>query len=148
MAYAAHCAADVPRPFWNLTGCVPAKTLTNEERHQALTLQTLEKRRLRNDLVLTHKVLYNRTDLEATQLFKFFRRQGLRKLSLRLLHQTGRTPRRWTRFACSVVNNWNRLPLTVASVPEQWAFKKLFDSYIFVHGKAFICDEPTGAYLN
>ncbi len=34
----------------------------------------LGKRRLRNDLVLTHKILFNHIDLDATQLFKFSRR--------------------------------------------------------------------------
>ncbi len=67
--------------------------LTYEERLQALKLQPLEKRRLRNDLVLTHKMLYNLIDLDATQLFKFSRRPGLRRSSIRLLHQTGRTHR-------------------------------------------------------
>ncbi len=62
--------------------------LNYEERLQALKLQPLEKRRLRNYMVLTHKILYNHIDLEATQLFKFSRRPGLRKSSIRLLHQS------------------------------------------------------------
>ncbi len=53
--------------------------LTYEERLQALKLQPLRKRRLRNDLDLTHKILYNHTDLHVTQLFKFSRRPGLRR---------------------------------------------------------------------
>ncbi len=83
-----------------------------------------QKRRLRDDLVLTHKVLYNQIDLEATQLFKLSRSPGLRSLSLRLPHQTGRTRRRRNSFACRVAKYWNRLPLTVSSVPEQRTFKK------------------------
>ncbi len=39
--------------------------LTYEERLQALKLQPLGKKRLRNDLVLTHKILYNHIDLDA-----------------------------------------------------------------------------------
>ncbi len=105
--------------------------LTYEERFQALKLQPLEKRRLRNDLVLTHKILYNHKDPEATQLFKFSSRPGLRRSSIRLLHQTGRTRRRRNSFASRVVNNWNRLPLSVASVTEQHRFKKLLDSYVY-----------------
>ncbi len=49
-----------------------------EERLQALKLQPVEKRSLSNDLVLTHKMLYNHMDLDATQLFKFSRRPRLR----------------------------------------------------------------------
>ncbi len=50
-----------------------------EERLKALKLQPLENRRLRNDLALTLKILYNQIDLEATQSFKFSRRPGLRR---------------------------------------------------------------------
>ncbi len=105
--------------------------LTYKERLQALKLQPLGKRRLRNDLVLTHKILYNHIDLVATQLFKFSRRPGLRRSSIRLLHQTGRTRRRRSSFACRVVKNWNRLPFAVASVTEQRKFKQLLDSYAY-----------------
>ncbi len=104
---------------------------TYEERLQALKLQPLGKRGLINDLVLTHKILYNHIDLDATQLFKFSRRPGLWRSSIRLLHQTGRTGRRWNSFACRVVNNWNRLPFAVASVTEQRKFKQLLDSYVY-----------------
>ncbi len=98
--------------------------LTHEERLQALNQQRLEKRKLRNDLFLTQKILYNHIDLEGTQLFMFSSRPRLRRASIRLLHQTGRTRRRRNSFACRVVNNRNRLPLTVALVTEQRKFKK------------------------
>ncbi len=52
---------------------INSKTLT-------VNFKPLEKRRLSNVLVLTHKILYNQIDLEATQLFKFSRRPGLRRL--------------------------------------------------------------------
>ncbi len=103
--------------------------LTYDERLKALMPQFLEKRRLRNDLVLTHKILYNQTDLEATHLFKYSRRPELRKSSLRLLHQTGRTRRKRNRFACRVVKHWNRLLLSVQSVPEQRAFKNDYSAF-------------------
>ncbi len=98
--------------------------LTYEERLQALKLQALVKRRLRRDMFLTHKILYNHIDLDATQLFKISRRPGVRRSSIRLLHQTRRTRRRRNCLACRVVNNWNRLPFAVASVKEQHKFKK------------------------
>ncbi len=37
------------------------------------------------DLVLNHKIIYNRIDLFATELFKFSRRPGLRRPSIRLI---------------------------------------------------------------
>ncbi len=76
-------------------------------------------------------MLYIQKDKEATQLFKFSRRPGLGRLSIRLLHQTRRTHRRLNSFACRVVKNWNRLSLSVASVTEQRKFKKLVGTYVY-----------------
>ncbi len=78
--------------------------LTYEERLRALKkLKPLGERRLRNDLDRTHKILYNHIDLDATEFFKFCRSPGLRGSSIRLLHHTGRTPRRRNSFARRVV---------------------------------------------
>ncbi len=105
---------------------------TNEERVKAVKLQSLGKRWLRSDLVLTHKIIYNRIDLEATHLFKFSRRPGLRRSSLGLIKQTGRTRRRGRNsFACRVVKYWNRLPLAVASLTQQLSFKRQIDAHIY-----------------
>ncbi len=84
------------------------------------------KRRLRNDLVLTHNILYNHIDLEVSQLSRFSRRPGLSRPSIKLPHQTGRTRRRLSSFASWVVNNLNRLPFSVASVTEQRKIKKSY----------------------
>ncbi len=53
-----------------------SRGLNYEKGLKALKLQFLEIRRLGNDFVLTHKILYNQIDLEATQLSKFARRPG------------------------------------------------------------------------
>ncbi len=106
------------------------RDLSYEERLKKLKLQSLEKRRIRNDLVLSHKIMFHQIDLEASKLFKFSRSTGLRRPSLRLLQQTGGTRRRRSGFACKVVKYWNRLPFAVASVPDQLAFKRQLDTYI------------------
>ncbi len=56
--------------------------LAYEERLKPLKLQAFGTKVKK---VLTHKILYNQIDLEATQLFKFSRKPGLRRSSLRLL---------------------------------------------------------------
>ncbi len=89
------------------------RDLSYEERLRELKLQSLEKRRVRNDL-LTHKIMFHQIDLEAYKLFKFSRRPGLKRSSLRLLQQTGRARRRRNCFACRAVKYWNRLTLGVA----------------------------------
>ncbi len=90
--------------------------LNYEDKLKAQKLQSLEKRRIK-------KIIYNHIDLEATQLFKLPRRRGLRRSSLRLLQQTGRIRR--------VVKYWNPLPLAVATVLKQLAFKRKLDTYIY-----------------
>ncbi len=84
-----------------------------------------------NHLVLTHKIMFHQINLEASKLFKFSRRPGLRRSSLRLLQRTGRTRRRRNSFACRVVKYWNRSPLAVASVQDHLAFKIQLDNYIY-----------------
>ncbi len=44
------------------------RDLDYEDRLKEPKLPSLEKRRIRNDLVLTHKIIYNQIDLEASQL--------------------------------------------------------------------------------
>ncbi len=77
---------------------------------------SLEKVRIGNDVVLTHKILYNQNDMEATQLFKLFRRPGLIRLSLRLSQQAGGTLRRRSSVTYRAFMYCNRLLLAVASV--------------------------------
>ncbi len=113
-----------------------ASTIERQAPRQRDTHSPLKKRRIGNDLVLIHKIICNETDLESTQLFKSSRGQGLRMSSIRFLHQTGRTRRRRDSFACRVVKYCNRLPLAVASVPEQRAFKNNM-TYIITH-KCFL----------
>ncbi len=107
------------------------RDLSYEERLKELKLQSLEKIGIRNDLVLTNMIIFLQIDPEASKLFKFSRRPGLRWSSLRLLQQTGRTRRRRNSFACRVVKYWNRLPLAVASVLDELAFKSQLDTYIY-----------------
>ncbi len=104
-------------------------------------------------MVLTHKILYNQKDLEATQLFKFSRRPWLRKSSLKLFRQTGRTRRRRNSFACRVVYNWNRLPLT-AQIQKNTRLIYLLLSFSFNSILTAIwsfrarCPSPISKYLS
>ncbi len=61
------------------------RDLNYYDRPEELKLRSLEKGRIRNDLVLIHKIIYNQIDLEESQLLKFAGRPGLRRSSLRLL---------------------------------------------------------------
>ncbi len=56
------------------------KDFNYEGRLKALKLQSLEKRRVRNDLILTLKIIYTQINLEATQLFKFSKKARTKKV--------------------------------------------------------------------
>ncbi len=60
------------------------RDLNYEDTLKEIKLQSLEKRRIRNDMILTHKVIYNQIDLGASQLLKFSRRPRLRRIETRL----------------------------------------------------------------
>ncbi len=120
-----------------------SRGLNYDERPTALKLQSLEKRRLWNDLVLTHKILYKQMDL-----FKLSRRPGLVISSLRLLHLTGRKRRRRNSFAYRVVKHWNcRIAHSIfAPIWSFWArcpfpFTKCIHSYLCKHVSERALDE-------
>ncbi len=98
------------------------RDLNNEERLKHFNYSNSKKRRIIIELVLTHNIIWNQSDLDADQLFRFSRRSGLRT----------RTRRRRNTFACKVVSYWNLLPLAVASVPEQLALKRQLGTFIYI----------------
>ncbi len=107
------------------------KTLVMKKGSENQNCNPSKKRRIRNDLVLTHTIMFHQIDLEASKLFKFSRRPGLRRPSIRPIKQTGRTRRRRHSFAYRVVKYWNRLPLAEASVQDHVAFKRQLENYIY-----------------
>ncbi len=76
-----------------------------EDGHKELKLQSLEKRRLRNDLVVTH--------------------------AYRLLQGPSRLRRRSGAFSVRVVKYWNRLPAHLVLAPSVSIFKKQLDRHWF-----------------
>ncbi len=60
-----------------------------EDRLNELKLQFLKKRKTKNDLVLTHEIIYNQIDLETSQLLKFSRRPGLEDHHLDFFYKPG-----------------------------------------------------------
>ncbi len=69
--------------------------LSYEER-----LQALKNRRLNNDLVLTHKILYNHIDLGATQLFSKVLQKARTKKIINKIASTNRENPQKTKEFC------------------------------------------------
>jgi len=122
------CLERVQRRATKLVGSLKKKPYA--ERLKALQLTTLEKRRLRGDLIRTYKIVTNKENIDSTQFFKFTDTgHDLRGHSLKLSQSRNRSQVRWTFFSQRVVVDWNRLPQYVVDAPSTNAFKNRLDKH-------------------
>ncbi len=96
-----------------------------EERLRQLNLFSLERRRLRADLIPAFKIFKGEVDLNPSD----FRppRAGLRGHTYRLLQGPSRLRRRSGAFSVRVVEFWNRLPAHLVLSPSVSILKKQVD---------------------
>ncbi len=102
-----------------------------EERLRQLNLFTLERRRLRADLILAFKFFKGEVDLNPSELFLHPPRADLRGHTDRLLQGPSRLRRRRGAFSVRVVKYWNRLPAHLVLEPSVSIFKKQLDRHWF-----------------
>jgi len=104
--------------------------LPYETRLKKLGIYSLERRRLRGDLIETFKIL---TGTENVNYSKFFEladvTSGLRGHSLKLFKPRCRTTVRQNFFSLRIVNEWNKLPLDVMEAPSINMFKNRLDQH-------------------
>jgi len=103
------------------------KKLPYETRLKRLGIYTLERRRLRGDLIETFKIL---TGKERIDFFDFELADAtswLRGHSLKLYKPRCRTTLRQNFFSIRVINEWNKLPQSVIEAPSVNAFKNRLD---------------------
>ncbi len=98
-----------------------------EERLRQLNLFSLERRRLRADLILDFKIFKGEVDLNPSEYFLRPPRAGLRGHIYRLLQRPSRLRRRGDAFSVQVVKYWNRLPQSLSvsifkkQLERQWS---------------------------
>lgn len=97
--------------------------LSYEDRLRSLSLQTLQTRRRRADLILTFKLLHNLVDYDYRNLLTLSATTNLRGHSLKLEKIRGRLNLRIHSFPFRIVSPWNGLPESVVSAPSITAFK-------------------------
>ena len=106
------------------------KKMEYNERLKQLGLYTLEKRRLRGDLIEVYKIL---NDKEGTDKAKFFKpaldSHRLRGHSQKLFKPRCTTTVRRTFFSSRVVNDWNNLPQHVIDASTVNTFKNRLDKF-------------------
>ncbi len=96
----------------------------HEERLRQLNLFSLERRRLRTDLIQAFKIFKGEVDLNPSEFFLRPPRAGLRGHAYRLLQGPSRRRRRSGAFSVRVVKYWNRFPAHLVLAPSVSIFKK------------------------
>ncbi len=100
-----------------------------KERLRQLNLFSLERRRLRADLIQAFKIFKGEVDFNPSEFFLRPPRAGLRGHPYRLLQGPSRFRRRSGAFSFRIVEFWNRLPARLVLAPSVSIFKKQLDRH-------------------
>ena len=104
------------------------KNLSYENRLKRLKLTTLEKRRLRGDLIETFKIITGREKVDKREFFEISNNtHNLRGHQYKLSVKRKRLTIRSTFFSQRVIDSWNRLPEAVVNATSINAFKNRLD---------------------
>ncbi len=95
-----------------------------EEKLRQLNLFSLERRRLRADLILAFKIFKGEVDLNPSEFFLRPPQASLRGHTYQLLQGPSRLRHRSGAFSVRVVKFWNRLPAHLVLSPLVSIFKK------------------------
>ena len=105
------------------------KRLSYRNRLDRLNFQKLEFRRRRNDLIWSHKLIHDNTNI-CEKLFKFNKNKQLRGHKLKLNKDKFRISCREYFFSNRVCEDWNRLPEEIVDTASKEVFKNKLDLYI------------------
>jgi len=100
--------------------------LSYEERLRYLNLESLQLRRLKNDILLTHKILYGHLNVESKQFFHINNR-NTRSNGLKLEKSYFNTDCRKYYFGNRVVDIWNSLPSNLVEIQDHHGFSCQLD---------------------
>lgn len=105
-----------------------------EQRLKALGLYSLQRRRLRGDLIETYKILTCKEKIKSDQLFQKATTTELRGHSLKLYKKSSRLELRKHSFSQRIVDHWNKLPDDVVSAATISTFKRRLDTWMDRYG--------------
>ena len=108
--------------------------MSYEDRLEALGLYSLQRRRLRGDLIETYKILTGKENIDSSHLFQKANTTDLRGHSLKLYKKRSRLDVRKYFFSQRIVNYWNRLPNDIVTAATTSSFKNRLDTWMDRYG--------------
>ena len=103
--------------------------LSYGERLSICSLELLELRRLKRDLLLVYKIRRNHVGVSFGDFFEYAPQCGTRGHSVKLYPKFSRTNRGLATFANRVVNVWNSLPEELVLSRTVQTFRRKLDSF-------------------
>ena len=101
------------------------------ERLSSLNAETLELRRLKQDLVLIHKILHNLVSIDLDEYFCLNEFSNTRGHNLKLVKPICNNNVRQFSFACRRIDAWNFLPVQAVNSQSAAGFKYAIKSVNF-----------------
>ena len=102
------------------------------DRLEKLNLESLQSRRIKNDLILIYKMINNTIDMDPANYFKFsqFGQYNLRRHSLHITQpKPPNTLCRQNFFALRAIKHWNELPNSIVTAQTTNLFKHKIKNY-------------------
>ena len=123
----AECLEKVQRLATRMVAGQRGKSYQNRLRD--LNLFSLNRRRMRGDLIETFKIVKGLSGLKMDNLFTFIQERGTRGHGFRLQRTHSRLNIRSQYFTNRVIPLWNRLPEVAVNCVNVAAFKKMIDMH-------------------
>ena len=108
--------------------------MSYEDRLEALGLYSLQRRRLRGDLIEKYKILAGKENIDSSHLFQKANTTELRGHSLKLYKKRSRLDVRKHFFSQRIVDYWNRLPDDILTAATISSFKNRLDTWMDRYG--------------